>query len=110
MSYENYGKFIGELVDRKNRAYGNSFNLAGEIIKILYPNGIKPDSDVLADLLGIIRVIDKLFRIANHPDAMGESPWEDIAGYALLGAARHNLRREDQFGAHQCQKRPQENP
>ena len=30
-------------------------------------------------------MIDKLFRIATRKDAFGESPYRDIAGYALLG-------------------------
>ena len=38
-------------------------------------------------MLGITRVIDKLFRIANRKEAFGENPWEDIAGYGLLGVA-----------------------
>jgi hypothetical protein len=32
--------------------------------------------------------LDKLFRIATARDALGESPYRDIAGYGLLGAAR----------------------
>lgn len=32
----------------------------------------------------VVRVVDKLFRIANHKDAFGENPWADIAGYAVL--------------------------
>jgi hypothetical protein len=37
--------------------------------------------------LAVTRVIDKLFRVATKKDAFGESPWRDIAGYALLGIA-----------------------
>lgn len=77
---------IGKLVAEKNRAYGASFNRAGDILAILYPDGIKTDQYV--DALGIVRVIDKMFRIATDRDALGESPWKDIAGYGILGAAR----------------------
>ena len=55
-------------------------------MKILYPNGIS--SDQLEDALAIVRILDKLFRIATDKDALGESPYRDIAGYGLLGAAR----------------------
>jgi hypothetical protein len=39
-------------------------------------------------MLAIIRVIDKLFRIATAKKALGESPWNDIAGYGILKAAQ----------------------
>ena len=51
-------------------------------MEILYPNGISKDK--YKDSLAMIRVIDKLFRIATDKDAFGESPWRDIVGYALL--------------------------
>jgi len=38
-------------------------------------------------MLAMIRVIDKLFRIATKKDAFGESPWRDICGYSILGVA-----------------------
>lgn len=82
MKYADTGEAIGALVDRKNRAYGDSFSRAGEIIKILYPNGIKPEQ--YSDMLAMIRVIDKLFRIATDNDPFGENAWQDIAGYCIL--------------------------
>lgn len=80
--YEEIGAEIGRLVDRKQKAYGRSFDHAGEIIAILYPHGIKPEQ--YRDFLAMVRIIDKLFRIATDKNALGESPWTDIAGYALL--------------------------
>ena len=38
-------------------------------------------------MLAMTRIIDKLFRIATHKDAFGESPFKDIAGYGILGVA-----------------------
>ena len=73
---------LAELVIRKQMAYGDSFGRSHEIIRVLYPNGIRPDQYL--DALAIIRVIDKLFRIANQKSAFGEDPWRDIAGYGLL--------------------------
>jgi len=83
--YQKIGEDLGQLVSEKNRAYGDSFNKAQEVIKVLYPDGIKPEQ--YRDMLAIVRVIDKLFRIANNKDAFGESPWGDIAGYSILGIA-----------------------
>lgn len=85
-TFENIGKNIGKLVDEKNAAYGSSFAEAHKILAVLYPDGIKPEQ--YTDALAIIRVIDKLFRIATAKDAFGESPWKDIAGYGILGV--HN--------------------
>lgn len=80
--YEEIGAEIGRLVDRKQKAYGRSFDHSGKIMSILYPHGIKPDQ--YDDLLGMVRIIDKLFRIATDRNALGENPWQDVAGYALL--------------------------
>ena len=89
MKYKKIGAEIGELVDRKNRAYGDSFGKAGDILEILYPNGVDPRG--YTDFLTIIRVIDKLFRIANDKGAFEESPWRDIAGYAILSVAKDHV-------------------
>ena len=77
---------LGDVVAEKNAAYGGSFDRAGEVMLVLYPNGLTPEQ--MADALGVVRVVDKLFRIANKKDAFGESPWRDIAGYGILGATR----------------------
>ena len=84
--FRELGAEIGELVAEKQIAYGDSFSKAGDVMKILYPNGI--DNEQIQDALTIVRVIDKLFRIATKKDAFGESPWRDIVGYALLSAAK----------------------
>ena len=86
-TYKQIGEEIGSLVDEKNAAYGSSFAESYKILSVLYPNGIKPEQ--YTDALAIIRVIDKLFRLANKKDAFGESPWRDIAGYAILGVANN---------------------
>lgn len=84
--FRRIGKEIGELVARKNAAYGNSFNESGAIVRILYPNGIRPEQ--VDDMLAIVRILDKLKRIATDRDALGESPFRDIAGYGILGTQR----------------------
>jgi len=87
-TYKQIGEEIGSLVDEKNAADGSSFAECHKILSVLYPNGIQPEQ--YTDALAIIRVIDKLFRIANKKNAFGESPWNDIAGYAILGVANHD--------------------
>ena len=90
--YETLGKQIGELVDQKQASYGDSFNRSGKILEVLYPDGIKPGQ--YTDMLAVIRIIDKLFRIANKKDAFGESPGRDICGYGLLIAERHEREKQ----------------
>lgn len=77
---------IAATVAEKNATYGDSFARSGEVMAVLYPNGIAPGQ--MADALAVVRVVDKLFRVATDRDALGESPWRDIAGYALLACER----------------------
>ncbi|QNI34494.1 hypothetical protein H7849_11725 [Alloacidobacterium dinghuense] len=78
---------IGALVEKKNAAYGSSFAKSGAFLRLLYPDGIRPEQ--FDDALLITRVFDKLQRIATDRDALGESPYRDIAGYGILGASMH---------------------
>ena len=80
------GERIIALVQEKDRAYGNAFDKAGDFLKILYPNGIKPEQ--YPDMLCMVRIFDKQMRIATDKDALGESPYGDITGYGLLGLRR----------------------
>lgn len=83
---------VADTVIRKQRAYGDSFGKSGAIVRVLYPYGIPPEK--LEDGLAVIRVIDKLFRIATDRDALGESPWADINGYCLLAMERIERERD----------------
>jgi hypothetical protein len=85
---------IGELVERKNAAYGSSFEKSGPALRLLFPEGIPPAQ--MEDALLLARIWDKMQRIATDRDALGESPYRDIAGYGILGAALHESRKEDQ--------------
>lgn len=102
--YARTGRELGQLVAEKQQAYGDSFGKSGEVLRLLYPDGIKPDQ--LDDALTVVRVVDKLFRIATRKDAFGETPWRDIGGYALLSVVRdqavqHEAQAEAQFIAQQ---------
>jgi hypothetical protein len=84
-NHKEIGNEIGKLVEEKQIAYGDSFGKAGKVLEILYPNGIKIED--YQDVLTMVRIIDKLFRIANNKNAFNEEPYKDIAGYAILGTA-----------------------
>ena len=91
-TFEELGLKLGQLVDKKQVSYGDSFGRAGGVLKLLYPDGIKLEQ--YDDMLAVVRIVDKLFRVANQKDAFGESPGNDIAGYGLLMANRHEQEQE----------------
>ena len=84
--YEATGRDVGRLVASKQAAYGDSFGKSGAIMRIFYPGGIPPEK--MDDALTVVRVLDKLFRIATARDALGEDPWSDCCGYSLLAVVR----------------------
>lgn len=85
MSFAKMGAAIGELVEEKNKAYGDAVGKTEAILMVLYPNGIKPSQ--YGDLLLLVRDLDKTIRIAcGDKDAFDESPWRDKAGYGVIGA------------------------
>lgn len=81
--FERIGSEMGALVEEKNAAYGSAFEKCGDFLNIIYPNGVQPEQFV--DMLCIVRIFDKLMRIANDAAAFGESPYRDIGGYSILG-------------------------
>lgn len=85
-TYAQLAHEVAALVEGKQAAYGDSFGKSGELMRLLYPDGIPPAK--LEDALAVVRVIDKLFRIATDRDALGESPWRDVVGYGLLALRR----------------------
>lgn len=82
--YHKTASQVADTVATKQAAYGDSFGRSGACLRQMYPHGINLEQ--YDDLLTIVRILDKLFRIATDKDALGESPWHDIAGYAILGA------------------------
>ena len=86
-NYESIGTKIGQLVDKKNMQYGDSFNKSGQILEILYPNGVQPNQ--YRDMQAVTRIIDKLMRIANGNQG-DENAYEDLAGYGILMSGGEN--------------------
>jgi hypothetical protein len=87
-SFDRIGAQVGDLVQQKQDAYGDSFGRSGECLRQMFPNGIELSQ--YDDLLTIARILDKLFRIANDAEAFDENPYQDIVGYGLLGMNRHS--------------------
>ena len=80
-TFESLGQRIGALVDTKNRQYGDSTNKTGQILAILYPDGVAPEQ--YHDMMLITRILDKLNRIANGNQGE-ENAFQDLVGYGLL--------------------------
>jgi hypothetical protein len=84
---------LGELVAIKNEAYGAAFASDGNFLAMLWPDGIKP-KDYQKVAYALI-VFHKLKRVATQPDAFGENPFDDVAGYSLLMGADRDGRRAE---------------
>ena len=85
-SFTELANDIGKLVETKNKAYGSAFDKAGDFLRVLYPDGIKPEQ--YKDMLCIVRVFDKLMRIATSYENTEEKKvdaYSDLMGYGLLG-------------------------
>lgn len=88
-TYEGNALEIARIVKEKQKQYGNSFNKAGMYLKLLYPDGVKPDQ--YNEMLALVRDFDKSMRIANGNQG-NEDAWSDKAGYALLAVVRNRSR------------------
>jgi hypothetical protein len=84
-SYAELGRSIGELVDRKQQEYGDSFGRLPEQLRLFFPAGIAEDQ--YPALLVIVRMLDKINRVSCGNQGE-ESAFEDLAGYALLAVGK----------------------
>lgn len=85
--FKQIAKEIGEITAEKNEAYGDAATGVAEIMLILYPDGVL--SGDYGDQLLLVRILDKVCRIARgDKGSFGESPYRDIAGYAILGVEK----------------------
>jgi hypothetical protein len=83
--HEQLGRQIGKLVDDKDISYGNAIDTVPALMRVLYPNGVKPEQ--YRDFCLLVRDMDKSCRIAlGVKKFQGENPWLDKAGYGLRGA------------------------
>jgi hypothetical protein len=95
MTNEQVAAEIGRLVDEKSKAYGDSVGTGVEALKLLWPDGIPVSA--YGDAQFILRVWDKLKRIATANDPFGESPWQDVAGYAIRAVALQKARADNEL-------------
>lgn len=87
--FEEIAEEIGKLVTEKNAAYGSAALKAATFLELLFPMGVNPTR--YTDMLLLVRMFDKMMRIATRPTAFGESPYRDLAGYSLIGVTKDSL-------------------
>lgn len=94
-TYEEKGRELGALVDQKQLAYGNAVERVHEVMKAFLNPYLNDNEgtytipqELLIHLQLMVRTMDKFNRIVNNPkqDLMEENTYNDIMGYALLGA------------------------
>jgi len=81
-SFHSLGEELADMLDNKNRQYGDSYARMAHVLPMFYPDGVPGDH--LLDAVFILRIIDKLMRIASAQGDDMEDPVKDIAGYAIL--------------------------
>jgi hypothetical protein len=71
---------LADLVDRKQQAYGRAFDTTADVMRLLYPRGVRVDQ--LDEVPFVTRIVEKLTRITRGEGAfaLGEDAWSDIAG------------------------------
>jgi hypothetical protein len=79
---ENLGTRLGVMLQAKNEAYGSAFLKCDEFLSILWPDGVPRSA--YGTMLILVRMFDKMMRIATAPDAFNEDAESDLAGYAML--------------------------
>ena len=82
--FEAMGKELGLKLDDKQRFYGDSFLKGAEFLQLLF--GAKIEQKDYVHLGILIRMFDKMNRLASpNRNDDDEDPWDDLAGYAMLG-------------------------
>lgn len=76
---------LGEMLADKNERYGSAFMRVPEMLKLYFPDGIRPDQ--YGDVAMFIWIFEKKARIAACPVRGDvEDPYIDIAGFGVLGS------------------------
>jgi hypothetical protein len=93
-----------ELCMKKNKDYGNAKEVAGKIMKMMFPNGIKLETDHQFNEFNMfVMIMSKFIRFANLSQSKGvpnfesiEDTLKDLGNYAfILKNMIHNNREEE---------------
>lgn len=84
---------LGPFLVKKNSAYGDATRRIVTVLEAFYPAGIPHDQ--IQNAYYMIQILNKLSRIAENNDPLGEDPWLDCAGYAVLAHAKRELEKSN---------------
>jgi hypothetical protein len=94
LTFQKLGSELGAFIDDRQVRYGNSFAKCGEFLKLLYPDGVRPEQ--YTDMLAIVRIFDKQMRLATG---------KNDEGYGLLGWMKdeRGLEAETEYSVYQVE-------
>lgn len=74
------------IIEERNRIYGNSFEKVGQILAILFPDGIQINSEVDHIKFDLLKnLVGKITRFSNNfPSEFHKDSIIDIANYATI--------------------------
>lgn len=82
MSYKEITDKLAQLLEQKEQYYGPTYREIGDVYAQLFKSVKSIDAH---DLLAVVRILDKIFRIVHSTDGSTKlDAWSDIAGYAIL--------------------------
>lgn len=83
---------LAGILQAKNEMYGNSYADTGTFLRLLWPSGCSAGE--LDHVMLCARMFDKMKRLAAAKPGDEEDPLLDLAGYAVLGLANHQMKGE----------------
>ena len=89
-SFRAVAEEVAAEVEEKDRRYGRAVLRGVEVLKILYPEGVRPDQ--YADAFLTLRLFEKRSRIASAQDDDLEDARRDSLGYCLVDVVQHRNR------------------
>lgn len=83
---------LGPFLVEKNLAYGDSARRVSRMLEVFFPDGIPAKR--IEDAYYMIQILNKLGRVAEDNDPMGEDPWLDACGYAMLAHCSKEVKKK----------------
>lgn len=83
--YHTIAEGVAELVLQKQKEYGNGVLRSNRMMLQLFPDGIPAAK--YRDAFTLVRLMDKISKIAADENSATGEPWRDIAAYSLLTLA-----------------------
>lgn len=71
--------------EQRGKAYGNSYNQYGEVMKVLFPNGIELKTIDDFNRMGLLNmIVSKLIRYSNQWETKHKDSMHDLGVYSFM--------------------------